>query len=181
MKTQATRTKAFAAATAAVGAVAIGAGLLAAAPASAADQETVDMLTFMVQEEKMARDLYLEFADEYGVRQFVNIAKSEQKHMDAVRVLLDRYGIGDPTVGDAIGEFDNAEIQALYDKLYDKGMTSLAKAAKVGITVEKVDIADIMDMLAEMPAADISQILKNLKAGSYNHLDAFRTLRDRVS
>ncbi|MGA1701906.1 MAG: hypothetical protein ACO4BY_12355, partial [Candidatus Nanopelagicales bacterium] len=63
MKTQATRTKAFAAATAAVGAVAIGAGLLAATPANAADQETVEMLTFMVQEEKMARDLYLEFAD----------------------------------------------------------------------------------------------------------------------
>ncbi|MGA0092411.1 MAG: DUF2202 domain-containing protein [Candidatus Nanopelagicales bacterium] len=181
MKTQATRTKAFAAATAAVGAVAIGAGLLAATPANAADQETVEMLTFMVQEEKMARDLYLEFADEYGVRQFINIATSEQKHMDAVRVLLDRYGIEDPTVGDAIGEFDNAEIQALYDKLYDKGMTSLAKAAKVGITVEKVDIADITDLLEEMPAADITTVLKNLKAGSYNHLDAFRTLRDRVS
>lgn len=181
MRTQATKTRAFAAATATVGAIAIGAGLLAAAPANAADQETVDMLTFMVQEEKMARDLYLEFADEYGVRQFINIAKSEQKHMDAVRVLLDRYGIEDPTVGDAIGEFDNAEIQALYDKLYDRGMTSLAKAAKVGITVEKVDIADIKDMLAEMPAADITTVLKNLKAGSYNHLDAFRNLRDRVS
>jgi hypothetical protein len=168
-------------AAAAIGVIAIGAGLLAAAPANAADQETVNMLTFMVQEEKMARDLYLEFADEYGVRQFSNIARSEQKHMDAVRVLLDRYGIADPTVGDAIGEFDNAEIQALYDTLYDKGMASLAKAAKVGITVEKVDIADITAMLEEMPAADITTVLKNLKAGSYNHLDAFRNLRDRVS
>ncbi len=60
-------------------------------------------------------------------------------------------------------------------------MTSLAKAAKVGITVEKVDIADITDLLEEMPAADITTLLKNLKSGSYNHLDAFRTLRDRVS
>ena len=181
MRIQAKKTMALATTAAAIGAVAIGAGVLAAAPASAADQETVDMLTFMVQEEKMARDLYLEFADEYGSRQFSNIARSEQKHMDAVRVLLDRYGIADPTVGDAIGEFDNAEIQALYDKLYDKGMTSLAKAAKVGITVEKVDIADINDMLKEMPAADITTVLKNLKAGSYNHLSAFRTLSDRVS
>ena len=175
------RTKALTSATVALAAAAVGVGLLAAAPASAADRETVEMLTFMVQEEKMARDLYLEFADESGARQFTNIARSEQKHMDAVRVLLDRYGIADPTAGDAIGEFDNAQIQALYDKLYAKGMESLAKAAKVGITVEKVDIADINDMLDDEPAADITQVLQNLKAGSYNHLGAFRMLRDRVS
>ena len=166
---------------AAVGMATLGAGLLAAAPASAADRDTIDMLTFMVQEEKMGRDLYLEFAEEYGARQFTNIARSEQKHMDAVRVLLDRYNIADPTQGDAIGEFDNAQIQALYDDLYAKGMESLAKAAKVGITVEKVDIADINDMLEDKPAADITTVLKNLKAGSSNHLGAFRMLRDRVS
>ena len=175
------RTKALTSATVALAAAAVGVGLLAAAPASAADRETVEMLTFMVQEEKMARDLYLEFADEYGARQFTNIARSEQKHMDAVRVLLDRYNIADPTQGDAIGEFDNAQIQALYDDLYAKGMESLAKAAKVGITVEKVDIADINDMLEDKPAADITTVLKNLKAGSSNHLGAFRMLRDRVS
>lgn len=168
-------------AAATVGAAAVGLGMLAAAPASAADQATVEMLTFMVQEEKMARDLYLEFSQEYGARQFSNIARAEQKHMDSVRVLLDRYGITDPTVGDAVGEFDNADIQALYDELYDKGMTSLAKAAKVGITVEKVDIADINEMLDDRPAADITQVLKSLKAGSYNHLGAFRTLLNRVS
>lgn len=167
--------------TVAVGAAAVGLGMLAAAPARAADPATVEMLTFMVQEEKMARDLYLEFADEYGTRQFGNIARAEQQHMDAVRVLLDRYGLTDPTVGDATGEFDNPEIQALYDELYDKGMTSLVKAARVGITVEKVDIADINDMLDDRPAADITQVLKSLKAGSYNHLGAFRTLLDRVS
>ena len=168
-------------AVATAGAAALGIGLMAAAPATAADRETVQMLTFMVQEEKMARDLYLEFADEYGARQFSNIARAEHTHMDAVRVLLDRYGIADPTLGDAIGEFDNTHIQALYDDLHAKGMTSLAKAAAIGITVEKVDIADIDDMLDEKPAADITRTLKNLKAGSYNHLDAFRVLRNRVS
>ena len=175
------KTRKLATTIAAVGMASLGAGLMAAAPASAADRDTIDMLTFMVQEEKMARDLYLEFAEEYGARQFTNIARSEQKHMDAVRVLLDRYNIADPTQGDAIGEFDNTRIQALYDELHAKGMESLAKAAKVGITVEKVDIADINDMLEDKPAADITTVLKNLKAGSSNHLGAFRMLRDRVS
>jgi len=165
----------------AIAVAALGAGLLVAAPANAATpSETEDMLTFMVQEEKMARDLYLEFADEYGVRQFTNIAKSEQKHMDAVRVLLDLYGIEDPTAGDAIGEFDNEEIQALYDELLAKGMTSLLKASRVGITVEKVDIADIKDMLADNPAADITRVLENLKSGSNNHLAAYRNLRNQL-
>lgn len=175
------KTRTFTTTIAAVGMAALGAGLMSAAPASAADRDTIDMLTFMVQEEKMARDLYLEFAEEYGARQFTNIARSEHKHMDAVRVLLDRYGIADPTQGDAIGEFDDAQIQALYDEWYAKGMESLAKAARVGITVEKVDIADINDMLEDKPAADITTVLRNLKAGSYNHLGAFRMLRDRVS
>lgn len=174
-------TRKFTTTIAAVGMAALGAGLMAAAPASAADRETIDMLTFMVQEEKMARDLYLEFAEQYGARQFTNIARSEQKHMEAVRVLLARYGIADPTQGDAVGEFDDRRIQAMYDDWYAKGMESLTKAAKVGITVEKVDIKDINDMLADKPAADISMVLKNLKAGSYNHLGAFRMLRNRVS
>lgn len=178
MKTQ----KTIRTAAAAIALAGLGAGFLAAAPASAATSgQTEDMLTYLVQEEKMARDLYLELADEYGVRQFTNIAKSEQKHMDAVRVLLDRYGITDPTVGDAIGEFDNPEIQALYDELLAKGMISLAKASKVGITVEKVDIADIKDMLTDSPAADITAVLNSLKSGSYNHLSAFRNLRAQVT
>lgn len=175
------RTKTLTTAIAALGVAVLGAGLVAAAPASAADRTTVEMLTFMVQEEKMARDLYLEFADQYGVRQFANIARSEAMHMDAVRVLLDRYGIADPTEGDPVGEFDNADIQAMYDELHSKGMISLTKAATVGIKVEKVDIADIKDMLDEQPAADITRVLQSLKAGSNNHLGAFRTLRDRVS
>ncbi len=167
---------------AATAVAALGAGLLAAAPANATEfTDTEDLLTFMVQEEKMARDLYLEFADEYDVRQFTNIAKSEQKHMDAVRYLLDLYGYDDPTVGDPIGGFDNPDIQALYDELLAKGMTSLYKAAKVGITVEKVDIADLKDALADNPAADVTRVLQNLKSGSTNHLTAFRNLRNQVS
>ena len=165
-----------------IAAATLGAGFLAVAPASAATNvETHEMLTFAVQEEKMARDLYLELSDEYGVRQFANIARSEQMHMDAVRVLLDRYGIDDPTVGDPLGEFDNAEIQALYDELLAKGMSSLAKASKVGIAVEKLDIDDIDDMLADRPATDVSQVLRSLRSGSLHHLSAFRRLRDRVT
>ncbi len=171
-----------AAAVATTAAAALGAGLLVAASANATKfTDTEDMLTFMVQEEKMARDLYLEFADEHGVRQFTNIAKSEQKHMDAVRYLLDLHGYEDPTVGDPIGEFDDPDIQALYDELLAKGMTSLYKASKVGITVEKVDIADLKDALADNPAADVSRVLENLKSSSYNHLAAFRNLRNQVS
>ena len=53
-------------------------------------------LLFMREEEKLARDVYLELFDEWGLRVFENIAESEQKHMDAVLYLLGKYGLEDP-------------------------------------------------------------------------------------
>ena len=32
----------------------------------------------------------------WGLTIFSNIASSEQKHMDAIKTLLDRYGLDDP-------------------------------------------------------------------------------------
>ncbi len=66
-------------------------------------------LDFMVQEEKLAHDLYAEFADAWGLRLFDNISSAEQQHMDSVGALLDAYGVDDPTDGLASGEFANLE------------------------------------------------------------------------
>ena len=50
----------------------------------------------MREEEKVARDVYLEFYEIYGNVIFKNIADSEQKHMDAVLALIVGYGLDDP-------------------------------------------------------------------------------------
>jgi hypothetical protein len=83
--------------------------VLAALPglASAATltKPEIDALLLMREEEKMARDVYLQLNDLWGLPIFQNIESSEQTHMDAVKTLLDRYGLQDPAAGRGEGEF----------------------------------------------------------------------------
>ena len=56
--------------------------------------EEEDALLFMRAEEKLARDVYLVLAEKWSeLAIFTNIAASEQKHMDAVLQLLEKYGL----------------------------------------------------------------------------------------
>ena len=52
-------------------------------------EEESEALIFMREEEKLARDIYISFYKTYGLRIFNNISKSEQQHMNAIKVLLD--------------------------------------------------------------------------------------------
>lgn len=130
-------------------------------------------LTFMREEEKVARDVYLTLYDVWGSQVFSNIAHAEQTHMDAVAVLLDRYGIADPAAGNAVGEFTNPDLQALYDHLLDLGSQSLADALTVGAVIEETDIADLIEQLAAVEHSDIQRVYENLENGSENHLRAY--------
>ena len=47
-------------------------------------------LSFMREEEKLARDVYLMLYEQWGIRIFQNIAKAEETHMSAVADLLER-------------------------------------------------------------------------------------------
>lgn len=66
----------------------------------------VDSVLFMVEEEKLARDVYLTLYDKWGLITFSNIARSEQRHVDAVKYIIEKYGLEDPTI-DEIGVFKN--------------------------------------------------------------------------
>ncbi len=130
-------------------------------------------LAFMREEEKLARDVYLTLYDQWGLQPFTNIASSEQTHTDLVKALLEMYALPDPVVDDSIGVFVNADLQALYDQLIEKGSTSLVDAIEVGIAIEEIDILDLIDYTEATEEANIEWVYDNLKAGSENHLRAF--------
>ncbi len=127
----------------------------------------------MREEEKLARDVYLALYDRWGHWVFRNIAGAEQRHTDAIKVLLDRYNLTDPSSDDTAGIFTNPEIQNLYDTLTERGSTSLAEALQVGATVEDLDIFDLREFLAQADNSDIRTVYQNLLKGSRNHLRAF--------
>jgi hypothetical protein len=130
-------------------------------------------LQFMREEEKLAHDVYVTLYEQWGLRVFNNISRSEQQHTEAVAYLLDRYDISDPAAGSDFGEFTNADLQALYEQLVAQGSKSVADALKVGATIEEIDIRDLQERLAETDKADIERVYNSLLAGSENHLRAF--------
>lgn len=147
---------------------------LPAAASTISDEVKADLL-FMVQEERLAEDVYTYIANKHHVRApFTNIAVSEQRHQDAVGVLLDRYSLTDPSAGMKPGVYDADELQKLYDDLIRKADKSLSEAFKVGVHVEKTDIADLKEALGEegLPA-DVKVVYERLMAASENHLEAF--------
>jgi len=156
-------------------------GSLGTLQAATLSPAATDDLVFMREEEKLARDVYLTLYDKWNMRIFKNISASEQNHMDAVKVLLDRYGIADPVAGNGVGQFKNQDLQALYHDLVAQGLVSLIDAMNVGATIEETDIEDLKAALAVagLPA-DVKRVYGNLLNASYSHLDAFNYQLDRL-
>ena len=129
-------------------------------------------LAFMREEEKLARDVYKTLYEQWNTPIFANIAMSEQRHMDSVWQLMEQYGLEDSAT-DTIGQFNNAELQTLYNDLTARGQTSQLEALRVGALIEEVDIADLEDALAQTENPGIQVVYTNLMQGSENHLRSF--------
>lgn len=142
--------------------------------------ETAD-LRFMREEEKLARDVYLQSYDQWATPSFANIASSEQSHMDAMLRLLRRYQLADPAAGAAIGEFQDPSLQALHDNLMALGSATELAALKVGGFIEEVDMRDIVAAMDRSQHADIDQTYARLLCGSRNHLRAYAAQVSLVS
>ena len=144
--------------------------------ATAAEAETsaeIDGIMLMREEEKLAYDVYLTLYDIWGKTIFKNIAKAEQKHMDAVAGLITDFKLSDPVSDNKRGEFTNQKIQHLYDTMIEQGSKSLLEALKIGATIEDLDIHDLNNLLAGTTDANITRVYNNLKKGSENHLNSF--------
>jgi hypothetical protein len=141
--------------------------------AAGLSDDEIYWLTYMREEEKLARDVYLYLYDQYGSGIFYNISKSEQTHMNAIKTLLDRYGITDPAAGKGEGEFTDDFLGSLYKILTGAGSASLVDALKVGVFIEMTDIDDLKDGMATTDRRDIDKVYSNLLQGSLNHWDAF--------
>lgn len=128
-------------------------------------------LAYMREEEKLAHDVYVTLAAKWSLPIFNNIAQSEQMHTDAVKLLLDRYGLSDPTAGKAVGQFTDPTLQKLYNDLVAQGGQTLAEALRVGATIEDLDISDLNQRASTLP--DVQLVFNNLTKGSRNHIRAF--------
>lgn len=144
-------------------------------PSGTLTDEQRATLAYNAEEEKLAHDLYAEFATRYDAVIFDRIAGAESRHLNAVRTMLDRYGIVDPTAAKAAGQFTNPDIQATYDTLLAQGVTNEQAALQVGVTVETDDIAQLRSALDGLTAPDVQHVYTRLLTASERHLTAFNT------
>lgn len=138
------------------------------APAKTTEQ----LLLYLIEEEKLAHDVYTVMYQKYGANVFGNILESESTHQGRVLTLLQARNIADPRSSE-VGTFKNQELQAFYDKLVAQGNTSAVEAYKAGVAIEEKDIADISNQLATATDQDVIAALETLRSGSENHLRAF--------
>ena len=147
--------------------------LIHSIPKQALDANEAAGLTYMREEEKLAHDVYANLHAKWGLRLFGNISQGEERHFDAIKLLLDRYELPDPATNNPIGVFQNEGLQTLYGDLIKQGDSSLKAALRVGATVEDLDIRDLEKAAAATDNEDLKLVYGNLLRASENHIRTF--------
>ncbi|SFV61276.1 Uncharacterized protein MJ0754 [hydrothermal vent metagenome] len=152
--------------------------------------ELQDSITYMYNEERLAKDIYLNVYERQPIKQLYNIAtKSEIKHEQAVNDIAIKYDLNItqypdtdiPYDKDSIAKYGSGEyaveaIQELYNMLYNKGINSEQDALEVGCMVEVTDIDDLDKYISQASASnasDVIEVFNFLRDGSYKHYWAF--------
>ncbi len=141
--------------------------------------EEAENLQFMREEEKLARDVYLAYYRTWDLHPFTRIARSENNHTLAIKLLLDKYGLTDPFIEEE-GAFTNQDLKALYDQLILSGSDSLASAIYNALYIEEKDIADLEDAISKFQNEDLLKVYGYLLMASHNHLRAFYKVATRM-
>ena len=145
-------------------------GLNAAGDLSIEEAET---LAFMREEEKLARDVYMEMNGLWQHKIFANIAESEQRHMDSMLKMILLYEQVDPVGENPRGVFTDTFLADLYVRLVDQGAESLVRALHAGAEIEEIDMVDLSNAITETNEDALKRAYSNLLAGSCNHLRSF--------
>ncbi len=142
-------------------------------PKESLSLEELNSLTYIREEEKLAKDVYFTLYNKWGVNIFNNISQSESSHMSAVLNLLNKYNIADPVGTNETGKFANMQLKTLYDHLVSEGNKSTLNAYIVGATIEDLDLYDLKMDLVTIDNQDIRYVYEILLKGSRNHMRSF--------
>lgn len=141
---------------------------------------TASELAFLLEEEKLAHDVYQAMYDKWGARVFTNIQGSETMHQKMVLALMESRNLPDSRTTE-FGKFNDPALQQFYDELIAQGNQNVTEAYKVGVAIEERDIADLKQTLATLDPkdTDVKDVIENLIHASENHLRAFNRQLDR--
>lgn len=125
-----------------------------------------DVLHEALLDEYRARDTYRKIIDTFGaVRPFINIVEAEQRHIESLLTLFEKYNVPLP----AIPGPEQIEVP-----------DSLLEACEMGVDAEIENIALYDRLVAATELPDVVNVLQRLQAASRdNHLPAFQRCVER--
>ncbi len=128
-------------------------------------------LTFAIEEERVAHDLYAAAFAKWNLRVFANIAGAETRHEAALVQLAATAGLTPPVA--QVGDYVTADLQRLHDQLIALVNESEMGALRAGALVEETDIADLRRQAGRATDDGSRAMLANLERASAHHLAAF--------
>lgn len=137
------------------------------------DTNAIASLLYMIEEEKMAMDVYETLYAQTGLAIFDKIASSEERHMDSLIKAASSLGVDTSSLSTEAGTFTNEEIGALYTTLIAQAALSTQDALSIGALIEQTDIADLQVAISQTDVVLLGQVYNNLLNGSEHHLTAF--------
>ena len=132
----------------------------------------IEGVLFIWEEEKAARDLYTSLYEKNNLSIFLDLARSEQSHMDQVKAVMDQYGLLTPGK-DEKGVFWNQTLQKIHDQLLAEGLQSKEDALKSAATFEEISTTDLEKELLSTETEDVRIVYQGLLAGSKKHLRSY--------
>ncbi len=140
-------------------------------------QDDLAQLLYMIEEEKLAGDVYEALYAQTGVGAFDQIAASEDRHFDILLEQAQNLGVAvDGILALPEGQYSSPELQTLYDGLMLAASISVSAALEVGVAIETTDIADLQAASTGLDGTALGDVYANLLVGSVQHLNAFENL-----
>ena len=127
-------------------------------------------LAAVAEEQQLAHDLYLAFADKYGASLFTCMSKDETWQLTDTDNVLKLYAVADPIAGQPGGTFSSASTQQRYDTLLAQGAKSVDTAVAAARSVESTEVTHVKSAAADLTAPDVLQLYTNLLDASQSHL-----------
>lgn len=149
---------------------------------SVLSKEQKEMLFFIYEEEKVARDVYMILDRMYKNENTFRLMQiAEQRHLDCARELCELYSVDTSSVDESVvGAFESPALKTLYEAYIEKGKSSLRDALEIAEFIEATDIDMIEHASVGMPS-DVVSVYEKLKKGNLNHLDTFQTAISRAA
>lgn len=140
-------------------------------------QDDLAQLLYMIEEEKLAGDVYEALYAQTGMQVFDRIAASENRHFDALLTQAQTLGLAvDGILALPEGQYISPQLQSLYDDLMLAASTSAVAALEVGVAIETTDMVDLQAASANLDGTALGDVYANLLTGSAQHLSAFENL-----